>query len=398
LFAVISAIFFVITGGTFSSLGIVLPFMIRDLSWTWSQAGAGFSLLALTVGLASTVPAWILRRFGMKATYGFGGAVMTSGFALLALTNGFYPYLLATGLLGLGFASCATVPAVHLLNGWMPERRSAAIGAYMTLGGLGAVAGPLVASNIIAATDSWRVYWWALSVTLLALTVLALVFVRSPPAATNTAGDTAAHKTESGPGRVYRTKTDWRFRDAIRTSQFWVIAIAMTATLLCALTANSWAFTHMGNLGVSAAVAAGVMSADGAVSALSRALGGALATRIDPKWLVVAAVVAEASGMAALSVADNGVALVIFAVADGFGFGMCFFATAILLVNYFGPANNPEILGTFNLTTTAAMIGPALGGVVADRFGGFTGLFQAFAVALLAMIVITALMRPPREG
>jgi MFS family permease len=102
--------------------------------------------------------------------------------------------------------------------------------------------------------------------------------------------------------------------------------------------------------------------------------------------------------MAALSVADNGVALVIFAVADGFGFGMCFFATAILLVNYFGPANNPEILGTFNLTTTAAMIGPALGGVVADRFGGFAGLFQAFAVALLAMIAITALMRPPREG
>ena len=88
LFAIISAIFFLINAATFSSLGVVLPFMIKELSWSWSQAGAGFSLFALTVGLASTVPAWILRRFGIKATYGAGGAVMACGCALLALTNG----------------------------------------------------------------------------------------------------------------------------------------------------------------------------------------------------------------------------------------------------------------------------------------------------------------------
>src|SRR5271154_3863212 len=84
LFAVISAIFLLITGATFSSLGIALPFMIKEMSWSWSQAGAGFSLLALTVGLASTVPAWTIRRFGVTATYGIGGGIMAAGFALLA--------------------------------------------------------------------------------------------------------------------------------------------------------------------------------------------------------------------------------------------------------------------------------------------------------------------------
>jgi OFA family oxalate/formate antiporter-like MFS transporter len=120
LFVVISAIFFLISGATFSSLGVVLPSMIAEMSWTWKQAGAGFSLFALTVGLASTVPAWTLRRFGIKATYGIGGAVMTLGFVLLALTHNLNQYLFAAALLGLGFASCATVPAVYLLAGWMP--------------------------------------------------------------------------------------------------------------------------------------------------------------------------------------------------------------------------------------------------------------------------------------
>ncbi len=396
LFAVISAIFFLIAGATFSSFGIILPFMIEELSWTWSQAGTGFSLFALTVGLASTVPAWTLRRFGIKATYGIGGAIMASGFGLLALTKGFPQYLLATALLGLGFASCATVPAVYLLTGWMPEKRAPAIGAFMTIGGLGAVAGPLAASGVVAATHSWRFYWWATAAALLALTALALVFVKSPPSEPRALDETPRRGTEHAD-RVYRARTDWRFRDAIRTPQYWVIATAMTATLLCVLSANSWAVTHMGTLGVSAAIAAGVLSAGGAVSACSRAIGGALATRVDPKWLLVAALAGEAIGMAALSVADNWTAMVVFAAAEGFGFGMCFFATAILLVNYFGPADNPEIYGTYNLITTAAMVGPVLGGFVADRFGGFAGLFQAYAAVMLAIVALTATMRPPGE-
>ena len=395
LFAIISAIFFLINGATFSSLGVVLPFMIQDLSWTWSQAGAGFSLFALMVGLASTVPAWILRRFGIQATYGAGGAVMACGFALLALSGGLPTYLAATALLGLGFASCATVPGIFLLNGWMPEKRSATIGAYMTIGGLGAVAGPLASSGVIAASGSWRLYWWLVAAAMLALTTLALVIVRSPPQAAAAATEAAATAQEPHAAGVYRTTTDWRFREAIRTTQFWIIAIAMTSMLLCVLTANGWAVTHMGTLGVPAAVAAGVLSADGAVNALSRAVGGALATRIDPKRLLVAALLSEAIGMTALSVADNWIAFSIFAVADGFGFGMCFFATAMLLVNYFGPSENPEILGTYNLVTTLAMVGPATAGFIADTVGGFSGVFLGFAAVMLVIVAVTAAMRPP---
>jgi MFS transporter, OFA family, oxalate/formate antiporter len=190
LFAVISAIYFTISAATFSSLGIVLPYMISELSWSWSQAGTGFSLLALLVGLASALPAWTIRRFGIAATYGIGGAIMVVGFGLLALTSGIYGYLVAAAMLGLGFALCAVVPAVYLLNGWMPDNRSAVIGAYFTVGGLGAVAGPLAANGFMAATHSWRLYWWTMAAVMLVLTLLALIFVKRPPVAV--AGDAHA--------------------------------------------------------------------------------------------------------------------------------------------------------------------------------------------------------------
>jgi MFS family permease len=370
--------------------------MIADMSWTQFQAGSGFSLFALTVGLASTVPAWTLRRFGIKATYGAGGAVMTLGFCLLALTNNLEQYFIAAALLGLGFSSCATVPAVYLLAGWMPERRSAAIGEYMTIGGLGAVAGPAVAGGILAATHSWRVHWWTMAAAMLALTTLALVFVKRPPEKAGKGNEVATPSREPTAARIYLTTIEWTFRKAVRTPQYWVIATAMTATLLCVLTANSWAVKHLGSLGVSAMVAAGILSAGGAVSAASRYLGGGLATHIDPKWLLVSALVGEAIGMTALAVAGNWLAMSIFAVGEGFGFGMCLFATAVLLVNYFGTTDNPEIYGTFNLVTTAAMVGPSLAGFVADRVGGFAGLFCVYAAAVSLIVILTAFMRPPK--
>jgi len=118
--------------------------------------------------------------------------------------------------------------------------------------------------------------------------------VKQPPSAAAAGNEPPARPHEQVNNRVFQTTSDWQFRDAIRTWHFWMIATAMTATLLCVLTANSWAVSQMGKLGVSKFTAAWVLGAGGAVNALSRTLGGWLATRVDPKWLLVSALVGEA--------------------------------------------------------------------------------------------------------
>lgn len=398
LFAIISVLLFFITASTFTSLGVVLPYMVDEMKWNWTTAGAGFSLLALLVGLAGAVPAWTLRRYGAKVTFALGGAIMASGFGVLALTGALYEYFIGTAFLGLGYPLFATVPGVYIVNNWMPDRRSFAIGAYMMIGGLGGLAGPLFVNTIVTTTESWRLHWWVMTLLTLLIAVIAVIFVEDRPEEKTVSGDTAARVEENYAEGIYKTEQDWQFPDVIRTPQYHIIVWAMTITLLCGLTLNSAAFQHMTSLGVAGAFAAGALSAHGGLNALSRALGGVLATRIDPKWLMVSALISEVIGMLALAVADNPIAITLMVLGEGYGFGMSYFATAILLVNYFGTADNPRIFGTMHVITTFAMLGPLIAGVFYDRFGSFAPVFRGYAVILVLIIIASVMMRPPHIG
>ena len=77
---------------------------------------------------------------------------------------------------------------------------------------------------------------------------------------------------------------------------------------------------------------------------------------------------------------------------------MCLLSTAVLLVNYFGPRDNPEILGTMHLFTTLAALARVMGGYIGDTFGSFAIVFQSYSVVLLVVLVFAIFMRPPRKS
>jgi MFS family permease len=393
-FTLVSLIFFQITAATFTSLGVALPFMIDEMEWSWSSAGLGFSVLSLMVGIGSRIPSWTLAKLGTRATFGIGGAVMSAGLALLATTSGLYQYFVGAGLAGLGYTLCSVVPGVAVINQWLPHRRSFAIGAYMMIGGLGGVAGPLIVTSVVATTGSWRMHWWLMAMSIGVLAVLAVIALRSP-ARSDARDDESKLTAEKHSKSVYTTRVDWQFHDVIKTPQYFIIVAAMTLILLSGVTTNSWAVTHMGNLGIAITIAAGALSAQALINSLSRAFGGALATRIDPKWLLASALVAAVVGMFALASADSMAMIVLFAFGEGYGFGMCMFSTTMLLVNYYGPKEAPKTMGTMYLITTLAMLGPVMGGYVADTFGGFSSVFRSYAVVLGICLIAVVLMKPP---
>ena len=394
-FALVSLIFFHLTASTFTSLGVALPFMIEELSWSWSNAGLGFSILAFMVGITGRLPAWTMQRFGVGATFAVGGLILAGGLSLLALATGLTQYFMGAAFAGLGSALCGIVPGVAVINQALPHRRSFAIGAYMTIGGLGGVAGPLIVTTVVAMTGSWRWHWWSVAAANIVLVVLAVLTFGVKRKAPTDPVQAQKPVAEKHTRRVHTTIREWRLKDVLRTPQYYVIVAAWTMTLFGGVTTNSWAVTHMGTLGISITIAAGALSAHAFINAFSRAFGGALATWIDPKWLLVSALAAEIVGMLALASADNVVTIVLFAFGEGYGCGMCMFATTILLVNYYGPKEAPKTMGTMHMFSTVAMLGPVLGGVVADTFGGFSGLFRVYAVILLACLVAVSLMKPP---
>src|SRR5258708_26370409 len=74
----LSVLLFLVTAATYSSLGVVLPDMVREMHWNWSEAGLGFTLLGFACGASSWLPRILIRGFGADGTP-VGGTGAISG-------------------------------------------------------------------------------------------------------------------------------------------------------------------------------------------------------------------------------------------------------------------------------------------------------------------------------
>ena len=382
--AAMSAVFFLITATTFSSLGVVLPAMIGELRWNWGGAGSGFSLLGVAAGITATIPSSLIRRFGVRTTLVAGSLVMAADFGCLAVTHGLALYFLACLLLGLGFTLLATVPGTYLLARLF-ARPSFAFGLYFTVGGLGGVAGPVLYLWVAAITQSWRAYWL---VSLLIVTAAGLLSAILVDVKTDLRGGT--DKDSGITGEL------WPVRAALRTPQFAILAAAYSIFLFVGITVNAVSVAHLMSRGVTAAVAGGMMSVEALINAGARLLGGVIVRWISAKTLLLLALTMTIAGLMALSAARDLPMMLIFATGVGVGYGLTFFASTILLLDYYGRAPNLELFAAINLISTIGAGGPAFAGFVADHTGSFVPAFTILEGLVLLVLIAVALMRRPR--
>lgn len=380
--AALSVVYFLITATTFSSLGVVLPAMISELHWSWGGAGTGFSLLGVAAGVTATLPATMIRRFGVRATLITGSLAMGAAFACLALTHGLPLYFLGCVLMGLGFTLLATVPGTYLLTR-LYTNPSFAFGLYFTVGGLGGVAGPILYLWVAAISQDWRTYWLVslLLVLLAGLLSAALVDVKT---------DLHQDAKDASAG-----SDDWTVKAALRTRQFAILAAAYSIFLFVGITVNAVSVAHLMNHGITAALAGGMMSAEALINAGARLAGGVLVRWIGAKILLLLSLAMLIIGLLALSAAHDLPLMLVYAAGIGVGYGLTFFASTILLLDYFGRAPNLELFAIVNLISVVGSGGPAFAGFVADHTGSFVPAFTILEGLVLLVLIAVALMRRP---
>ena len=357
-----SLILFLITAATYSSLGVVLPAMVRDLNWSWGEAGLGFTLMGAATGASSWFPAALIRRFGLRTTLLAGTVVMAAGLLGFAHAESLVAYLVGAILCGAGFQMMALIPGTYAL-GQLFTRKAMAFGTYFTIGALGGVAGPLMAERLAGADGvAWRGYWLiqaALAGVVGVAVVLAIGRIDPAPVPAGQAVEAP------GSGR------DFSVAQALRTSQFYVLLAAYFSHLLAGSVAASVSVAHLTERGATPTAAGVALSLEGLLAMLARLAGGALAERVDPRLLLVVGQVLLAAGSAALAYGDGQVAILIYAAGIGIGFGLTVLAVTVLLLQFYGPRNNLEIFALTCLIGAVSAIGPLAGGLVHDQLGGF---------------------------
>ena len=387
--ACVSLMFFLITALTFSSLGVVLPAMVAELHWSWGAAGTGFSLLGVFTGLASLIPAVLIRRLGVRAALMLGAIVMAAGFVALARAQGLWLYFLGCSLAGLSFMTLATVPGTYLLSRVF-ARPSFAFGLYFTVGGLGGVAGPPLyfwVSALSGGYGGWRGYWIFAAIAVLVLGAVSAMLV---DVTTNLEG------TRDPDPAI--TSQSWDVKAALRTPQFAVLAAAYSVFLFVGITVNAVAVAHLMTHGIAPVVAGALMSLEAMLNSFARFLGGVAGRFVSAKIMLLAALALLIVGLLALGVAQGAPMMLVFAGGIGIGYGLTFFASTILLLEYFGRGPNLELFSTVNLISTIGAVGPAFAGFIFDRSGQFVPAFIILAVVVALVMLAVVLMRAPRMG
>jgi cyanate permease len=88
----------------------------------------------------------------------------------------------------------------------------------------------------------------------------------------------------------------------------------------------------------------------------------------------------------------------VYVIGIGVGSGLTFFASTILLLDYFGRKPNLELFSLINLISTIGSAAPWAAGVTRDASGSFAPFFVAIALAMMVMTVIALLLKAPRSA
>ncbi|MBB5732643.1 MFS family permease [Altererythrobacter atlanticus] len=360
--------------------------MVEELGWAWAVAGLGFTFLGVACGLSSLAPAIAIRRIGVAKTMLLGGVILLIGFSCMAMAQTAYSYFIGTIFLGIGFSLCGTTTAVNVISHSF-QRASTAIGIYFTAGGLGAVAGPLIVYATQEIAGDWRYYWAGAAVSSMLLSIFAAIVTRNR----------SDLLTDDKTARPAAPQAGWLARDALRTVQYYIVVGAYTAFLLINTTVHGFAVQHLAETGLTMGGAATAMSAIALISAAGSMGAGVAGEKLGARELTMISLGATVVGVLALVAGGSWLAVAVAIIGLGIGFGFSYVSTANLLLDLFGKRSNLELYSTMSLISTAAAVGPALGGMIRDDTGSFSLVF--IGCAALGFIFLVALfgMRPPQE-
>ncbi|MEM5516355.1 MFS transporter [Henriciella sp. AS95] len=418
--ATLSALELLISAATFSSLGVVLPHMVSELDWSWSQAGFGFTILGAACGGSSLVPSLVIRKFGVRMALILGAAMMAAGLFTMSSVNSLIQYFSAAAICGVAFQMMGAIPATFVISRQF-KRRSTALGLYFTIGGLGNVFGPWMVMGVLSIEgQNWRDYWMYQALILLATGLVAALIIGldkrfSTPAkdeleqpgtdetvdvdGNRDQADAIAAQAEPAPrtSNVYVTPVDWGVKEAMGSIQYYVLVSAYFANLIALVTVTSLSVGHLVERGVSPQIAGAMLSLEAFIAVIARVGGGFLGERIDPRYLMVVSLACTAVGCCVLATSGSHSVLLIYAIGTGIGFGMTSLTCTVLMLNYFGQRNNLELFSTMCLVGAASALGPTIGGVIHDVTGSFVPMFLILSAIAAIVWVGVVFMRAPQK-
>jgi len=279
---------------------------------------------------------------------------------------------------------------------WFVRRRGRALAvATMGLSSAGIVMPVPVA--LLIERFGWRAAWLVLGGVVLVLGLAATTVMRRRPEDYGLAPDGApATRADRSTIDAPVVEVSLGARAATRTPAFWLLVLSTNLAGLGFFGVNLHLFSYITDRGISAAVAATVVTYLYTLHTVAKPLWGLIAERVHVRHCIAACYAGGALGVLLL-LGGSMPWLLAFATVYGLTRGAQSFVTSLAWADYFGREAQGAIRGLASpFRHLSAAAGPIVGGVLYDITGDYRLAFAIFAAAFVAGGGVALLAKPPR--
>ena len=376
------------------AFGVFFPFMADAL-------GLGRGLLAsisaaarLVSAALSPVVGPLVDRRGPRAVMAFGVLSLAGGAAVLAAARSGWHVMLGYGVvMAFGSVALGELTGDTTVARWFVRRRGRAL-AISTMGlSTAGIVLPLPTALLIAELG-WRGAWLALGGVTLVLGIAATAVMRRRPEDYGLLPDGADTRA---PQAAAPREVSLGARAAARTPAFWLLIVSTNLAGLGFFGVNLHLFSYVTDRGLSAALAASVITYLYTLHTVAKPLWGVIAERVHVRYCIAGCYAGGALGVLLLVAGSGSVAwLVAFATVYGLTRGAQSFVTSLAWADYFGREAQGAIRGLASpFRHLAAAAGPVVGGVLYDTTGDYRLAFMIFAASFAAGALVALAARPP---
>jgi OFA family oxalate/formate antiporter-like MFS transporter len=399
--AVVSSMYFVMSGALLYSFPIFLPFLCDAFDWSrefvsWAQTTA-----MIVIGLTGPFAGIFIAQYGPRRAIVVGNTLSASCFILMGFLSGPWQLFFAYGVLfGLGGSLGGMLPITTIANNWFVRKRSLALSFVFTAGGIGA----LVLVNLTMKMINhlgWRsTYLMIGAITILLLVIMPSLLVRNKPEDLGQVPDGIDGQdkkvTEARAKNIHSTPVDFTAKEAMRTPALWLLMVFAAAHMFGLQGMLQHQVAFLMDIGLSSSAAAFAMSLFGGVSIVGRLGIGFLGLKYHIRPLAIVTMLLLIAGMSIAVFTETMSMVFVYTTLLGIGMGSSLVAVMNLYPVYFGKTHYPKIFGYMRpFITIISSLGSPLAGRIRDITGSYTLAWEISVGVLIIGLVLLILAKPP---
>jgi sugar phosphate permease len=269
---------------------VINTYMMKEMGMDRATFGLGFTLLNFFVGVPSILVAAAIVKWGIRATFGIGSALLFIGTLWMSfIASQPWHYLVGFGVIigsGLGFGTI--VPLSTTVIRWFKRYRGRAMALAMTASGFaGFIGAPLMNKVLAANGGDWRQAWLIVAGIVIVGAIIAYIFVKERPEDLGQVPDglpEAATSAQASSTNALATNYAWTPTEAYKTKSFWLVLLGSVACQFPFFFFTAHWILHLRGVGINPADAAWAMGLFTMGGIAGRLIGGWLMDKMPARY------------------------------------------------------------------------------------------------------------------